>query len=258
MSDGIPKAEFHDERIDMAYWYPKVRDLDVPTPESQPLPLDKNVDGAPEYDTELACEIVENLGGEAFARSGYKSAAHSLNEGSHVQDYTTETVEKTLSELLFQHAMMQMPLGKSLWLREWLDLDFCAYARDNLVPEMRAFIRNGKVVCYHPRLEGFKNHESHRETAEQFIESGWCPPEREEYETEPKPTGVKEYAQRVADAFDGCWSVDFVMDRNGDWYCTDMALDALYDLSERGKDGWSNISEHPGDCEHDWENKIQN
>lgn len=242
---SAPIAEFHDERIDMAHWFPTLRDLDVPTPESQPLPLEWPEDdgGPPTWDNDLAAEIVENMGGEAFVRSGYKSA-QLHHSGSHIQSPDPKDVHDTIAELLSQHVMMQMPLGESLWFREWLDLNFCAYARENLVPEVRVFIQNGEVVCHHPRLEGFGGHEDHRETAEEYIESGWSSEHRDET--------VGDYAERVAAAFDGCWSVDFVMDRSGDWWCTDMALDALYQ-----RDGeWMNISEHPGDCPHDWENDL--
>ena len=65
---------------------------------------------------------------------------------------------------------------------------------------------------------------------------------------------VQELAHRVADVFDGWWSVDFIMDRDMNWYVTDMALDALYDreAAERGE-GYSGISEHPEDCPNDVE-----
>lgn len=242
----LPTADFHDERIDMAYWLPKLREINVPIPESQPLNIEPREDKPPEWDTELACEIVENLGGEAFVRSGYKSAQMHLEEGSHIYDHSPEQVDSTIKELLSQHMMMQMPVGESLWLREHLDLNFCEYAMDNLNPEIRVFIRDGEVTCWHPRLEGFGNHADHREHAEQYCEGAWPKADDEGWRNF---IGVETYAERVAAAFDGWWSVDFVMDRNNDWYCTDMALDALY---ERGGE-LSGISAHPGDCEHDIE-----
>lgn len=235
----VPVASFHDDRLDMAHWFPMIRDLDVPTPETQPLPLDRSGEGPPEWDTGLTSEIVENLGGEAFVRSGYKSAQIDQS-GSHIFSAASEEIDRTLMELLSQHAMMGMRLGESLWLREYLDVDFCAYGREPLVPEVRAFIRDGEVVCHHPRLEGFEDHPDHRETAEEFIESGW--------DSEHRDETVQDYAERVADAVDGWWSVDFIMDRSGHWYCTDMALDALYWRDE--EEFWTGISEHPGDCEH--------
>lgn len=247
ISDDAPKASFFDKRLQMQNWFPKLRELDVPTPESQPIPVEKEEGEPPGWDTDLAIEVVENLGGEAFARSDYKSAAMDLGNGSHVQEPTAEKVDRTLTELVSQHAMMSMPVGENLWLREWLDLNWCVYARDTLHPECRAFIEDGEVLCYHPRLEGFRNYEHHRETAEEFIESAWAEEIEHGYRDHE---GLEVYAQRVADAFDGSWSVDFVLDTNGDWYCTDMALRALTDRSG----SWAGMSEHPGDCEHDLEN----
>lgn len=245
MSDTqkIPKASFHDDRLDMAHWFPKLEPLDIPTPESVMVELDRSGDGPPEYDTAEVAEKLKRFDGEAFVRTGYKSAQmHS--SGSHIYDY--DDIDATLMELLSQQAMMGMRLGEGLWLREWLDVDFCAYSRDPLVPEVRVFIRDNEVVCHHPRLEGFDDPhgEHHREVAEGYIESGWeGSPHREET--------VKDYADRVAEAVDGWWSVDFVMDRNGDWYCTDMALDAVYWREDQ--EAWSGISEHPGECDHDIE-----
>lgn len=242
-----PTASFTDEQLQMQYWFPKLRDIDVPTPGSQPLPLTFEEGEPPTWDNQFAAEIVENLGGQAFARSDYKSAAVSIQDGSIINSHGREEVSRTLKELVAQHGMMQLPLGENIWLREQLDLDWCKYARETLHPECRAFVEDGEVLCYHPRLEGFRNHEGHRESAESLIESAW-PKEIEHGYRDHE--GLKTYAERVAQEFDGSWSVDFVMDRNGDWYCTDMALRALTDRSGQ----WAGLSEHPGDCEHDLEN----
>lgn len=236
------QVSFHDERLDMAHWYPRLRNIDVPTPETQPLPIERQDRKPPEWDSQLAQEIVENLGGEAFARSGYKSAQMNMN-GSHVHAPTEDAVDETLTELVSQHVMMQMPLGETLWFREWLELDYCQYARDNLVPEIRVFIRDGEVVCHHPRLEGFeKVCDSHEKAARDYINQGWD-------DGTLSDESVETYAERVADEFsDGWWSVDFVLERGSwEWYCTDMALDAVYE-----RDGeLRGVSDHPGECEHD-------
>jgi len=244
MSD-LPTADFHAERNDMAYWLPKLREIDVPIPESQPLPIELN-DGKRTWDDDLAAEIVENLGGKAFARSGYKSAQFELERGSHIRSPKTKEVNRTLMELLSQHAMMQMPIGECLWLREHLDLNWNHYARGNQNPEIRVFIRDGEITCYHPRLEGFEGDEGNEQTAKEFIESAW-PIEVEHGQRTHE--GNETYAKRVAAEFDGWWSVDFVMDTNGNWWCTDMALDALYK-----RDGtMQGMSAHPEDCKHDIE-----
>lgn len=244
-----PHTTMMDERIDMAHWFPMVEPLDVPTPETYKVELQQDGDGMPTFDMDRAVEIVTEFGGEAFIRSGYKSAALNSSE-SVIRSSEPERINTQVSELLSQHVMMQLPTGGNVWFRELLDVNFCAYARENLAPEIRVFIRDNEVVCYHPRLEGFEKYPQHKETAIDFIESAW---EREyaEYETEyDKRESVKTYAERVADAVDGWWSVDFVMDKNGKCWLIDMALDGVYDAEERNGEGLRHISEHPGDCEH--------
>lgn len=247
-----PRVSFTDDRIDLAHWYPIVSELDVPTPETHKIELYKGENGAPDFDMDQAVEAVEKLGGEAFIRSGYKSAAMN-HHGSLINSTHEDEVEHTVNELLSQHLMMGLPTGGNVWFRELLDIDFCAYSRSNLVPEVRVFIRDGEIVCYHPRLEGFDDHPEHKEKAVGYIESAW---EREYAEHHPdrvKKESVKTYAERVAETIDGWWSVDFVMDRSGDFWLTDMALDGVYDASERGgkKEGLHTVSEHPEDCENE-------
>lgn len=247
---GIPTADFHDERIDMAYWYPKLQQLDVPLPRTRALPLERDENGLPVWDTQTAKEIVEELGGEAFVRSGYKSAQLDMS-GSHIPSPDEDLVELTIMELVGQHAMMQMPLGESLWLREYLDVEFCHYCRDNLVPEVRVFIRDGEIACHHPRLEGFDGQEHHRELAVEYIDTAWPPAMEDDFRNHD---GLETYAQRVANVLDGWWSVDFVMDTWGDWWLTDMALDGLYE-----RDGvWRNISEHAAGCENNLQEEYEN
>lgn len=246
MDRDVPVVSFFGGRTDMAHWLPKLREIDVPVPESHPVPLAHDDDGPPEWETQVAIDVVERLGGEAFARSGYKSAQMNLEEGGHIRSADESAVDSTLLELGAQHAMRGMPMGESLWLREYLDVDFCRYCRENLVPEVRVFIRDGEIACHHPRLEGFdRAPDHHHDMALEFIESGWDGEHRDET--------IEMYAERVADAFGGWWSVDFVMDTTGTWWLTDMALDALYDLTQRGREGYSGLSEHPGGCPNDVE-----
>lgn len=240
-----PTADFHDKRIALGWWFEKLRDLEVRTPETQPLPLDKSGEGMPEWDSELAAEIVENLGGEAFVRTDFKSASHSLSAGSHIPATTPEAVDETIAELLAQQVMMGMPVTGRVYLREWLPLNWNVYARESMHPEVRAFVRDGEVVCHHPRLEWEGSEAAavpYSEKARDLIDRDWN-------------DEIRPMAERVAREFDGdgWFSVDFVLTTGYEWYCTDMALDALYNRENRGGDGWSNISAHPGDCENDLE-----
>lgn len=242
----IPTADFHNKETALGNWFELVEPLDVPTPETHKLELNHDVEGPPEWNTQEAISLVEQLGGEAFVRSDFKSASHNLTEGSYIHEASEEATERTLTSLLSQHVMMQMPLGKNIYLREWLDLDWHGYARDTCHPEVRFFIRNGEVTCYHLRSD-FRNQEHLKDKARAFFDKT-----NSDYPTLTET--VHEYAQTVAEAVsDEAWySVDFVLTRDYDWYLTDMALNAVYE-----RDGeYQNISAHPGDCKHDLEKRL--
>jgi hypothetical protein len=239
-SEELPIVDFVDERLQMSHWYPKLSSLDVPTPNTYSVPVEKREGEPPKWDSNAVQNAVESLGGEAFVRSDYKSASLGLDEGSHIGTNSTEAIDQCLKELVAQHSMMQLPLGQRFWLREWLSLNWDHYAPETLHPEIRVFIENGEVLCHHPRLQGFGRVESgdrRRSYAEDYIDQSWT-------------NELEEYAERVANEFTGSWSVDFVYTTDRDWYCTDMALRALTD---RGGELHS-LSEHNPSCEHNLEN----
>lgn len=244
LPDQIPTAEFHDPRIAMGKWLPRLESLDVPTPKTHAVLLNHDIDGPPEYDIENVMEAIEELGGKAFIRSDFKSAGLHIRAGSKIsENQEEEAVKETIAEIMMQHIMMQMPLGKYLHFREWLDLSWYSNEHEVFHPEVRVFIREGDVVCHHPREDWSdkgKGAEEAYNKAVQKIEDDW-------------ENIIKPLAEQVAKEFnEDSYSVDFVCTTDGEWYCTDMALNALYE-----RDGeWKNISHHPQECEQNLENKI--
>lgn len=241
-----PTAEFTDPRIDLAHWHPIVDDLDVPTPETIAVELTTGEEGRPEIPIEKAVGAVEELGGEAFVRSGFTSAKMALNEGSILYTSDPNRVEMAATELLSQHVMMGMPTGGHLYFRELLNLTWNNYIQEPAHPEVRFFVRDGEVLCHHLRVD--IDNQEHEQTARSFMD-----PDSRDYSSVTEE--VHQYAEAVAEAFadhDCGFSVDFVLTTRYEWYLTDMAVDALYQ-----RDGeWRNISEHPGDCEHDLEKQA--
>jgi len=223
-------ADFHDERNRLDYYWPRVEQLDVPTPDTTMFELTRKEDGGmPEWDTEGILEWMrERDTQQAFVRSAYKSALS--REGQYIHNDDPATVDRTIAEMLSSHVMQQMPHGGIVVVREWLDLNFSFYARGDCHPEIRFFIDEGEVKAATPRLEpgDFLSEEAF-ESAQDITEQGI--------------RRVKHYARTVAEEFtDNPWSVDFVMDTNGDWYCTEMGLDGVYYSSD--KEQWRNICGH--------------
>lgn len=228
--DNLVIADFHDERNRLdSYWH-RLEELDIPTPETTLFDLIRDPDGGlPGWDTQGILQWMRERDTQrAFVRSAYKSAL--LREGQFIHEDDESVVDRVIAEMLSSHMMQKMPHGGKLVLREWLDLDFCYYARENCHPEIRFFIDNGEVKAATPRLnpgdfQCENSYESAREVTQRGIER------------------VHSHAQTVAEEFtDNPWSVDFVMDTNGHWYCTEMGLDGAYYSTD--KDEWRNICGH--------------
>ncbi len=107
-----------------------------------------------------------------------------------------------------------------------------------LVPEVRCFIENGEVVCWHPYWpegairEGFPREcENPRSLLDPSVPAVFRSKLPENFEEivrachDLDPSEFLPIAQRVADHFraDGAWSVDLLPTDRG-WFVTDMAL----------------------------------
>lgn len=243
----IPTASFHDPRIALSHWSELVRDTGVPTPDTVSIPVTDSPDGLPQWDTDDAVAAVKTLGGEAFVRSDYKSAALESTTGSRVHAADPDIVNRVLKELVSQHVMMQLPLGDYVHLREWLDLEWIAYERSPCHPEVRFFVADGDVLCSHLRTEMPDNMEFAAERARQYFS-------RESTDFNMLTEEVHDYASDVASALasESRYAVDFVLTTDHEWYLTDMAIDALYQRNGE----WRNIAHHPGECRHDLERQY--
>lgn len=223
-------ADFHDERNRIDTYWERLESLDVPTPDTTFFNFIENRDGGmPGWDTQGILEWMREQNRQnAFIRSAYKSAIYS--EGQHISGDDEHIVDRTVAEMLGSHIMQQMPHGGTLVVREWLDLNFYHYGREDCHPEIRFFIDDGEVTAATPRLNAGhfpceNTYESARETSQRGIER------------------MEPYAQTIAAEFtDNPWSIDFVMDTSGNWYCTEMGLNGVYYSSK--KERWHNICGH--------------
>lgn len=244
--DSIPTASRTDERIAMSHWLPAIEATDIPTPETIRIPVEHDDDGRPTWDADEIKNAVSELGGEAFVRTGFKSAQ--TPRAQHIRSATDEQVELTMKELVFDMVMMQLPLGNNYYIREWLDLTWDHYVDGDCHPEARFFIRDGEVTCCHLRTD-FPDTAAHDPAkAKRYFD-----PSTNDFNGLTEE--VHEYAETAANALDGegWYSVDFVLTTDYEWYLTDAAIDALYYHEERG---WGGVSDHPGDCEHSLDTQL--
>lgn len=245
----------------IASWYPEVEKTSVPMPDTTSINLDRSGSGMPDFDNQKVRQAADSVGGTAHVR-----CALSGGRKAHRVVADAEDVEMPICHILSDHAMMNLPHGSTVYLREWLDLDRAPDERTTRHPEVRFFIRDGSVVCWHIRMD-------------EMNDPGEAQPN---CVTEAKKAVLNDgetllsYAQEVADHFDAhyrfdsdhpthddktfsWWSVDFVQNTSGKWYLTDMAVDALCNGHETpsADDEFYSLSGHPSDeCYHNVEHET--
>lgn len=240
--DGPSEQELR-EQTSMTNWWPRVRDLDVPTPETVEVgTMEMEIDdGAPATDEttiveiadygEVAAAIDEVDGPPAFIRSGQMSEKHRMAKASKLSSTDADEFGSNVWQLFEAHMMAGgVPNPECYYVREWLDLrhEFTAFTGTPIASELRFFVNNGSVheVGFYWPEDAIRRPDSENWEQELAALRENALGQRDE---------VADLAATVAGEFDGYWSVDFAETEDGDWYLIDMA---------RGE-----VSFHPDDCE---------
>ena len=215
-----------------SYW-PTLKRLEIPTPDTKLIPLKSEDDGTATWDTNRIVATMEDWDtNRAFIRSDYKAAPQRLNKGSYINSLDKEEIDQTVTSLLTQLSANKWDHGGVLILREWLDLNFCMKrSHTSCHPEVRVFVEGGDILGITPiqiSSESICNLQ-YNHLASVLEEADCGTPRR--------------YARTVADSFtQRTWAVDFVMDTNNDWYCTEMGLNAVRWFEKENR--WINHCDH--------------
>lgn len=221
----------------LSYWFPKLQSAGVPVPRTELVVEDeirfsmfldgKTPPGYGSFEMKLLDAILKvGYGPTWFLRTGQGSGKHNwkntcfLNGLSELKQHVANLVE--WSELVDFRG-----LPYDVWcVREMLPVDPVAtlpiYGDMPLVKEVRAFIRDGQVICSHPYWprraigEGFDN-VNELLIDDLYVGTSSLMPD--------EVADTIQLIESVADAFagDGSWSVDILKTRRG-WYVTDMAI----------------------------------
>lgn len=229
----------------LLYWYPKIKNLDIPQPKTEIIVLtDKELNTT--YNEQIPKSLLKKtekvIAREfqlpVFIRTDLSSAKHYW-ERSCFYDGTNELWKHLWEIIEFNLCadLMGLPF-KALVVREFILMDsrFIAFRGNMPVnPERRYFIDKGKVLCRHPYwFEGailYPNLENWKKVLR-------------EINTEDKQEIklLTNYAQKVAKVLSGFWSVDFCKAKDEKWILIDCAL---------GERSW-----HPEDCRFNRTKKI--
>lgn len=213
------------ERASMDHWYPRLAELDVPTPKTAQIscdvPDDEDVIPVGRPPIEAVVAAIDAVGGApAFARTDQTSAKHQFEDGARLDSTDEREINAAIARLRDRHGMaFCMPAPESYYIREFLELEhaYTAFRGTPIAAEIRVFLHDGDLHDYgfywpkdairRPDTENWE--ELHDQIRAQAL--GQAPQ-------------AFEHADVVADEFDeGYWSCDFALADDGTWYCIDMA-----------------------------------
>ncbi len=235
----------------MLYWYPLIKDLDIPQPRTEIVELKASyfellaiLDGEGYEVIESQIEELEEacakIGIPVFMRTAYTSGKHDWTDTCYVAD--ASILRRHIGMLIEDSAMKEIPIDAFVF-REFIEMDskFTAFGKGMPVnPERRYFIRDGEIQCKHHYwiadaiAEGDEAWAAHGMSK---LPENWMELLYEmNLETDEEVELLSNYANQVAEVMEGYWSVDFCKAKDGRWILIDMAT---------GEDSW-----HDERCEY--------
>jgi hypothetical protein len=201
------------DKNSMVYWFPKIKDLDIPQPKTIIVEVPAQKD-----DFERAGD---DIGYPLFMRTDHASAKHNWDDTCYVPS------EKDLHDHIFtlMDETFMLPTT-AIAFREFLKLNYKFKAFDGLpiAKERRYFIKDGKIQCHHHYWikEAIRFWNWNKDIKEP---ANWRE-QLEELNREDKDEVklLSKYALEVAGVLEGYWSVDFANGKDGTWYLIDCAL----------------------------------
>ena len=228
------------DKNSMLYWYPKIKDLDIPQPKTIIIKVNPKVafdviDGKGTYpEVDKFIEAIKLLGLPVFIRTDQMSGKHEWNQTC----YFDAPVPSHSSLLGHIYHLVEATMGcdvigrpiNAFCFREYIPMDskYTAFWGDMPVnPERRYFVENGKALCHHVY---WTKDSIINPSAKNWEELS----EEMNTQTSYEIDLLTAYAIMVSTEFEGFWSVDFCRAKDGRWILIDMAV---------GENSW-----HSKDC----------
>ncbi|HEC66392.1 MAG TPA: hypothetical protein ENI23_13985 [bacterium] len=227
---GKPLNPAIEQLNSLVYWYPVLKQIRIPTPKTLIIykgqcELGMLADGQPppswdNFEKRLR-EAMDEIGYPCFLRTGQLANKHDWNNSCFIKD-DKESIKSHVANLVETSFMANIagdPVSFDFWVvREMLNTKpVFTHFHGNMpiAREIRLFIKGGDIQCIHPYWpdEAFKDLD--KPTKKKLKEIQKLP---------DKNHDVYKMAKYMARFFPGYWSVDFLEDKNGKWWCTDMAV----------------------------------
>ncbi len=226
---GQPLDPAIEQLNSLVYWYPILQEIRIPTPRTiivhsglceLGIMSDGKLPEDWEYFENKLKQAMDEIGYPCFLRTGQLSNKHGwensclIKKSSDIKDHVRNLVEAS-----YMANIAGRPFRFDFWVvRELLKTKPVFNYFHGEMPvtrEIRAFINKGKMQCVHPYWvsEAFKG--LTKEEKKLLKEVQKLPPKNHE---------VYKMINYIAGYFKGYWSVDFLEDENGKWWCIDMAV----------------------------------
>ncbi len=226
---GQPLEPAIEQLNSLVYWYPILQEIRIPTPKTiivhsglcklGIMSDGKLPEGWKAFEKKLK-QAMNEVGYPCFLRTGQMSNKHDWKEScfvsspSEIKNHVTNLVEAS-----YIANIAGSPFRFDFWvIRELLETEpvFNHFPGEMPVTrEIRAFINKGKTQCVHPYwvTEAFKGLDKKEKELLKKVQK-----------LPPKSHEVYKMIEYVSKYFKGYWSVDFLEDKNGKWWCIDMAV----------------------------------
>jgi hypothetical protein len=226
------------QKSSMCYWYPKIKNLDIPQPKTEIVELKKDhveLMAILEDDFSVLDDVwsdiikaARKIGFPLFMRTDHYSAKHNWKDTCYVEkeEYLKQHIS-TLFDCSYSLDIVGLPLT-ALVFREYIPMNtiFKAfYGQLPINPEYRIMIKNGvidrmfwywvedaiEISRFNPQVKNWKRVLKNAQksvTAETMMK-------------------LQDMATLVEKEVEGYWSVDFCQAKDGTWYLIDMGAGNL-------------------------------
>lgn len=233
------------DKNSFSFWYPSVERLEIRSPKTAIIdfpPLatywltgDK-IDDVEQAEAESivkdAVEKIRAFGREfgypVFLKNSFTSAKHYWNDSCFISSESDDIAGK-ISELSHYLTFHTPLIALHLIAREFIKLDpaFYAFNGTPITEEYRVFADNGKVVGWQPYWPEAAIQDPNDEN--------W----KEKLRKISQPSGsdiveMSKVSEVITKDLGGYWSVDFLKDKDGDFWLIDMALGDMSFKCETG------------------------
>ena len=219
----------------LLYWYPKVRELGIPTPETIIVELKNQhslMDVCEGDFKSLEPQWIEILEGARkirfplFMRTDEFSGKHNWKNTCYVEK--EEDLKQHIINLFedsFLADMLGLPL-RAIVFRKFIPMKNLFYAFRGEMPvnpEIRFFVKDGEVLCYHWYWVEDAIEQGTTKDKLPFDWKNKIENAKRDYLSGNDLLWLTNDARKIAKQFEGYWSIDFCLSRDNRWILIDMA-----------------------------------